>query len=207
MSKPTGKSYTFSHRFQGVTRLELFDRYYLRVKEKKLRGGREFKLELAILNPQPIKVENNAIHWLAAAGLSGLAAVYLLYLLFVSNPESTWFVVAGLLAMIFLSGLFAVLYAFTAEHKWVLETRASAYPLVEVPYHRKEKEAAQRFVQMLQVAIGKNIAGKGYDNEVLFAGEMRMLRRLAHNHVLSIDAYDRAKKHMLEKSGHMGVVS
>ena len=64
-----------------------------------------------------------------------------------------------------------------------------------------------QFVELLSSAIETNIAEKGYDNEQLFAGEMRMLRRLAKNSILSSSNYDRAKKQMLEKNGHMGFVS
>lgn len=208
MENQSQASYTFTHRLKGETKLELFDQYYLQINEKKLKRPREFKLELAILNPEPRHVQDNAFHWLAAACIVGLSGIYFLYLLF-SAPDydNLWTLLAAIAAAALLTGIFISLFVFTSEHKWVLETRAALYPLVEIPYRRKDREQAQAFAQKLRDGIEKNIAAKGYNNEVLFAGEMRMLRRLAKHHILSLDTYNRAKKHMLENNGHMGVAS
>lgn len=208
MENQSQASYTFTHRLKGETRLELFEQYYLQVHEKKLRRPREFKLELAILKPEPLHIQTYALHWLAAASTAGLSALYFIYLLFSpANGDFLWPTLAAALAALLLSAIFGALFVMNSERKWVLETRAALYPLVEIPYRKKDRELAQGFAQELQAAIEMNIAEKGYNNEVLFAGEMRMLRRLAKHHILSLDTYDRAKKHMLESNGHMGVAS
>jgi hypothetical protein len=208
MNKPNRTAYSFSHRIKGETGLELFDKYYLQVRDRKFGRSRKFKLELAILNPEPVHVQNSALHWLAAACIAGLSALYILFLL-ISTPDFSNLLstLAAFAAAILLSLIFTALFLFTSERKWVLKTRTALYPLVEIPYHKNDKEPALRFVKNLQTAIEHNIAEKGYTHETLFAGEMRMLRRLAKKRVLSIGTYDRAKKQMLEHGGRIGVAS
>ena len=153
-------------------------------------------------------VREAAFHWLAAAVLSAVAAYYLINLLLATpNDESFWPILGGGAGAAILTVLFTILFVLSIKRKWVVETRAAQHPLIEIPYNSKDKKRAEEFVQLLQSAIEKNIADKGYDNEHLFAGEMRMLRRLVKNRILSSSNYDRAKKQMLEKNGHMGMVS
>lgn len=203
MDKAIQGQYRFSHRLKGDVSLSLFDKYYLRVKEKKLKKAREFKLELAILNPKPIHVHDSTFHWLAAAIIVGLADLYFMYYLVTAGGENLMATLLAIAGATLLVAVFSVLFLYTSERKWVLETRASLYPLVEVPYRKKDSEVAAQFVQQLQAAIEQNVEKKGYSADTLFAGEMRMLRRLAKHKVLSIDTYDKAKKHMLEGSGQI----
>ncbi len=201
-------SYQFINRLKAETRLELFDKYYLSVSEKKLNGTRDFKLELAILNPEVRHVKSFSFQWLAAAGTSVVAALISFIILSGDSSEGTpWLLLGTAVAASLLGVLFTTLFIMSIKRKWVLETRAAHHPLVEVPYHKKDTKQAKQFVELLQGAIEINIAEKGYNNEHLFAGEMRMLRRLAKNRILSSSNYDRAKKQMLEKNGHMGLAS
>lgn len=198
-------TYQFSNRFKAETRLELFDKYYLAVKERKLKKKRDFKLELAILHPEARHVKHAAIHWLGAASVAILAALYCINLL-LNTPDSDnlWPLLGATAGAVLLGGIFVSLFVMSIERKWVLETRIGHHPLIEIPYNSKNKKQAKQFVEMLQNSIEMNVAEKGYDNEHLFAGEMRMLRRLAKNRILSSSHYDRAKKQMLE-NGHMRV--
>jgi len=198
MDKTKQSQYSFSDRFKGDVTLSLFDKYYLQVNEKKLKKSREYKLELAILDPEPIHVKHHAIHWLAAALITALAAFYYLYSQFTAGGGILINAVVSIAVAAVLIGIFITLFRLTSERKWILQTRSSRYPLIVIPYHKKESEAASQFVQLLQGAIRQNVAKKGYNNDTLFAGEMRMLRRLAKNKVLSDKSYDQAKKHMLE---------
>lgn len=199
-------SYLYTNRLKAETRLELFDKYYLAVSEKRANKAREFKLELAILNPSVRHVREFSFHLLAAAGISAMAALYLLNIFFNAPTGDPQLPIQGAGAAL-LSLLFIILFAVSIKRKWVLETRAALHPLIEIPYHKKDKKQAGEFVRLLQKAIEENIAVKGYKREHLFAGEMRMLRRLAKTRVLSSSNYDRAKKQMLQNNGQLGIAS
>lgn len=208
MNNQDNTLYAYENRLKDETTLELFDKYYLSVYEKRLKRVRDYKLELAILNPEARHVRKFAFQWLAGAGIAGLAGLFLLNLL-PGGPDQDnfWIILAATAAALLLTVLFIGLFAQSANRKWIFETRAAHYPLVEIPYHSKDKKQAQQFVKMLEDAIENNISAKGYNNEHLFAGEMRMLRRLAKKQILSNNNYNKAKKHMLEKNGHMGLAS
>lgn len=201
-------SYQYNNRLKAETKLELFDKYYLAVNEKKPKQRRNFKLELAILNPKVHHVREYAYKWLTATVGTTLASLYFLNLLYTSPSDDAPLPVLGASAgTILLTVLFFALFILSAKRKWVLETRAALHPLIEVPYHRRDRKRAEQFVHLLQNAIEKNITDKGYNNEHLFAGEMRMLRRLAKNHILSSSNYNRAKKQMLERNGNLELAS
>ena len=70
-----------------------------------------------------------------------------------------------------------------------------------LPYHKSQDKEVQAFIEALQQAIEKNVAAKRYNNEDLFAGELRMLRRLANNKVLSETIYGPAKDHLMKSHG------
>lgn len=207
MTKQDMTSYLFTSRLKAETRLELFDKYYLAVSQKGHRGKRDFKLELATLNPEVRHVKEYGVHWLGAAGIASLAALYFLNA-FLGAPNSNAMHVtlgAGIGGAL-LTALFIALFALSIKRKLVLETRTALHPLIEIPYHKRDKKRAEQFVTLLQGAIEQNITEKGYNNEHLFAGEMRMLRRLAKNRILTSNNYDRAKKQMLQ-NGNMGFAS
>lgn len=208
MKKQNTTSYQYTNRLKAETSLELFDKYYLSVKENKANKAREFKLELAILNPNLQHVKEVSFNVLAASIISALVAIYFLSLL-VSSPTAN-FDIATLGAgggAALLSVLLTTLFVLSIKRKWVFETRTAHHPLVEIPYHKKDKKRAQEFASLLQNTIEKNITEKGYNSDHLFAGEMRMLRRLAKSQVLSSSNYDRAKKQMLQNKGQLSLAS
>jgi hypothetical protein len=200
MTSQNQNNYRFSHRYKGELNLSLFDKYYLQVEEKKLKKTREFKMEVATLDPEPIHIKGGTTHWLVAALILGLVDAYLIYDAMTStanNGAGPFDMLLLISTATLLTALFTGLYLFSMQHKWVLETRASRYPLIEIPYLRKDKVAAKEFVEQLRVAILRNLQDKEYTTDALFAGEMRMLRRLAKKHILSDKSYSKAKQQML----------
>jgi hypothetical protein len=192
-------SYRFHSRLKGEVEIQLFNDFYICVKERPLKRTREFKMELATLNPEAVKKEDLAVHWLAAAVVAALGSGFFIYTLFAGGELMT--PLLGALICAGISAAFVALFFYTSERKWVLETRNALYPLVVVPYHKHSQKEAHAFIERLQQAIEKNVSSKRYSSEDLFAGELRMLRRLAKNKVLSESLYDQAKAHMMKSHG------
>jgi hypothetical protein len=200
MTGQVQSNYSYSHRYKGEVTLSLFDKYYLHVREKKLKRVREFKMELATLDPEPHHISSGANHWLLAALIALAADGYLIYDAVTAesggllDPMTLLAVIASASV---LAALFSALYLFSLQRKWVLETRASRFPLIEVPYHGKDKAAAKAFVEELRIAILRNVQDKEYNDDMLSAGELRMLRRLVKKQILSDKAYNKAKDKIL----------
>ena len=192
-------SYRYHSRLKGEVEVQLFNDFYICVKEKPLKRTRQFKLEIATLNPQAKNIEDLAIQWLAAALIAALGAGFFLYTLFTGN--GLLMPLLGALVAAALSAGFTALYFYASERKWVFETRNALYPLVVVPYSKGQKQQAKAFIKTLQQAIEKNVEKRHYSSEDLFAGELRMLRRLSNNKVLSDSLYEQAKAYMMKTHG------
>lgn len=193
--------YRFHSRLKGEVELQIFNDFYLCVKERPLQGARQFKMEIATLNPLAIKSEELAVHWLAAALIAGLGGCFFIYSLF-SGSEP----LMSLLGMVIAAGIsatFTALYFYHSKRKWIVETRNALYPLVSVPYHKHQEKEVWAFIESLQQAIERNVTSKRYNSEELFVGELRMLRRLAKNRVLSETLYDQAKAYMMKNHGNV----
>lgn len=204
MEVQTNASYQFSDRLKGESKLELFNDHYLKMQSERLKKQREFKMEVATLNPAAKKVEERAWHWLVAGVVALCAAGYFIYyLITAAQSDEVWTVAGAIGLLLLLTAAFAFAYLLTSERKWVFETRAARYPLVTVPYDKASQKQAAAFVEQLQQAINTNTDKKGYSEDDLFAGEMRMLRRLAKAGIISDNVYDSAKKHMLTKNKKM----
>jgi hypothetical protein len=194
----TDARYNFSDRYKGEYQLELFNEHYLRVYTKRLKKAREFKMEVATLNPEAEKINHFPWKWLAASIVSFALVIYLIYFMFSAAEGNTlWYALGGAAAMLLLSAGFGFAFWIGREQKWVFYTIAAQYPLVVIPYNKETAKQAQLFAERLSQAIRINNDKKGYSPDDLSAGEMRMLRRLAKSGVISDDKYDSAKKQIL----------
>lgn len=192
-------SYHFTSRLKGTATFEQFNDYYLSVTERKLKRTRQFKIELATLNPEAKKTEKIAWHWLAAAIITALGGGLLIYL---SGADDILMALLGLAITALITALFSTLFFYHTQRQWVIETRSALYPLVVLPYHKHQQKEAAAFIKSLQQAIETNVSRKRYSSEDLFAGELRMLRRLSKNKVLSDALYEQAKSHMMKVHGN-----
>jgi len=200
----TDAHYKFSDRLKGTSRLDLFNEHYLCVRTRRMKRQSEFKLEVATLDPEAKKVEDIAWHWLAACAITVGVAAYFVYMLTTSENSATNLPPLGTIAtLLLLAGAFALAFILSSERKWVFQTRAASCPLVVIPFRKANREEAAEFASRLQQAIKATTDKKGYSDDDLFAGEMRMLRRLSKSGVISDSLYDSAKKHMLGKSQKM----
>lgn len=194
----TDARYNFSDRYKGEYQLELFNEHYLRVYTKRLKKAREFKMEVATLNPEAEKVNHFPWKWLGAALVSFALVIYLIYFMFSAAEGNTmWYALGGAAALLLLSAGFGFLFWIGREKKWVFTTVISQCPLVVIPYNKETAKQAKLFAERLSQAININNNKKGYSPDDLSAGEMRMLRRLAKSGIISGDKYDSAKKQIL----------
>jgi hypothetical protein len=198
MQITSNAKYRFSNRFQGKHRLELFNDHYLSVRSKTGLHDANYRLEVATLLPEGKRIERPAWFWLATTLLILAVSVFLGFT-FIVNPEAIdlRIAVGSIAVLLLLAGYSFAVFRRKSELLWVFETRSARYPLINIPYDRKCSDQATFFVVQLEKAIKQTTEQKQYNQDDLFAGEMRMLRRLAKSGVLSEDMYDTAKKNML----------
>lgn len=198
MDIKTEAHYRYNDRYQGKHTLELFNGHYLSVESRRFKRRIKFRMELATLEPEPQKVVRYPWHWLAATLLSLAAAGALLYLIISGSPLiGLWSGLGSTVLLLLLGAGFVAAFRYGSERKWVFRTRAACFPLLNIPFDKAHSEEASDFVSRIQQAIEHNTDKKSYSNDDLFAGEMRMLRRLSRTGVISDATYDAAKKQML----------
>ncbi len=190
--------YRFSNRLKGKHRFELFNEHYLSVRSKNGIRSIEYRLEVAPLKPKAKRVDRLAWFWLITS-LSMLGcAGFLGYTLAYEYEVVDLRIGIAIIAVLFLlSAYCAVVFLRKSEHQWVFATREAGYPLVNIPYNRASRSEAAAFASRLEKAIRETTAHRCYNQKELFAGEMRMLRRLAKSGILSDGIYNSAKKQML----------
>lgn len=198
MQITSNAKYRFSNRFQGEHCFELFNEHYLSIRSKLGLRPVQYRLEIATLRPEARRVERPAWFWLATTLLILVACGFLSFTL-LTRPDTVDLHIAGgaIAVLALLASYCAAVFLRKSERLWVFETRTAHYPLISIPYSRQCSRKATVFVVQLEKAIKATTEQKGYNKDDLFAGEMRMLRRLAKSGVLSDDMYDTAKKSML----------
>lgn len=198
----TDAKYQFSDRFKGEYSLEIFNHHYLCTTHKRLKKERQFKMEVAVLNPKAKKRQGFPWRWLATALLSLAASAYLINnLLGTVEGSSYWAVLGGAGALALLGAGSLAAFWLGIDRKWVFQTRTADYPLVIIPFNKSSKKEAEQFAQRLSIAIESTNLHKGYSEEDLRAGELRMMRRLSKSGFISEDKYNSAKKRLLSTGG------
>ncbi|MDH5785579.1 MAG: hypothetical protein OEZ16_08220 [Chromatiales bacterium] len=192
-------SFHFQSRLKGELLVELFNDIYINVIDRPLQRTRQFRLEVATLNPEAKHHLKLPYHWLIAALITAAVTAFMFHSLFSADPIQV--ALPGALGGTAICIAFFAMFIIGIERRWVIETRNALYPLIVIPYLGSQKKEAKLFITELQQAIEFNVQSKRYSNEDLFAGEMRMLRRLAKNKVLSETLYERAKAHMMRAHG------
>lgn len=195
-------SYHFKSRLKGMVTVELFNNSYLNVEEKPLKSSRQFQLETVLLDSKAKKVEHLQLQWLVAAVIAALSGGFFIYALL--TGEAALMSLLGLCITLALSALFVALYFYTSERKWILQTRHAHFPLLEIPYTKRQQAEAEQFIETIKQTITSRLEKKGYSSDDLFAGELRMLRRFREGGILDPTHYEQAKAYMMQRHGKEG---
>ncbi len=198
MAQEITAQYQQSDRFKGERRFEVLNDRYLKVRNKKLKQQQKYTFELAILDPKYSTIDDRAIHWLGAIGVTALAFVAFLAYLFTHFSTSLllsalpFFIISGLLI-----AAFYILYLFQSDHRFVFHTQHARYPMVDIFHHGHFKKESEAFANSLSKLIEDAKERLGYNDEELQAGEVRTLRRLSKEQVIDTNIYEQAKQRIL----------
>ena len=88
----------------------------------------------------------------------------------------------------------ALLFKLETARKVTFRTRHANYPLVEVIWCRDQEQSFNEFVDMLAERARVIPEQRTLSDEVLCAGEVKMLRRLMNKGIVTDNAYEKAKQ-------------
>ncbi|MFO7603267.1 MAG: hypothetical protein R6X06_05560 [Gammaproteobacteria bacterium] len=151
---------------------------------------------LALRSPSEREVRIAWRWWLSALGvllLSVILAVALSYLQFTGN---------ALLSLV-VGCLIAAGLGYLAWHKGIRQqvfySRHSGVPLVTLQLASPSRNEVAKFVTYLEAQIDRLKDEFGLTRDQELAGEMRTLRRLSNDGVISLDEYEQSKDVLFQK--------
>ncbi|MFA5529120.1 MAG: hypothetical protein WDA11_00490 [Thiohalomonadaceae bacterium] len=182
-----------SHLF-GDVQAELVDSRHLRLLERRPFGRpRAFMVDVACIAPNFPVVRPRAGTWLLAALLSGAGAAAAFWLT-LGGTTAAWSPGALLTLVAVIS---AVIFRVRSAPTLVLVTRHAAVPLLHIRPYRRDDTSLAPFLDILRVRIAEVDTKRGLTPERLRSGEIKTLRRLASESVLSQGEYQKAKQVVL----------
>jgi len=161
---------------------------------------RDFTISLMALSAEPSRRYQIAWPWLIAAGstiaIASMAA--LAATLTTDLPQVLLWLATGLSAIASVACLGIVALRSRAER--IYSTRHARVPLLALWVNQPSRDEMQRFAEHLESRIAELQRKRSLDVGTQIAGEMRMLRRLHTEGVISRDDYEKAKQILFSRS-------
>jgi len=185
-----------SNKMRGIYRkITVFDGSYcqqsIKIKhQKKL----NFRVDLAFLYPLPIRAHHIPWKWaFCASGLTVLfAAMYWVGWL------SGWFVptiyyLTATIAVVSVGAISLLMLAHNSYDKVVFRSQHGSVNLVELLYKYPDKKSFKKFIGQFILKIKSAKKNKGLSPSKFLSGELKELRRLKDESVISAAVYEAAK--------------
>ncbi|MGE0079899.1 MAG: hypothetical protein AB7U81_01230 [Thiohalomonadaceae bacterium] len=182
-----------SHLF-GDVQAELVDSRHLRLHERRpFARPRSFMVDVACIAPNFPVERPRAGAWLITALASGIGAAIAFWLALGGTPLA-WSL-GTLLALI--AVVTGAVFRVRGAPTLVLATRHAGVPLLRIRPYRRGDASLAPFLDILRVRIAEADTKRGLTPERLRSGEIKTLRRLASENVLSEGEYEKAKQAVL----------
>jgi len=185
---------------------EIYNDKYLRVIKKNKKETTEFNIALISLSPESQLISNIAWKWLVSATVFLLFSVISAYysLQQFSLENAIVLLPTGLLFLLLSVGAVYMLI-FKSERSQVFYTRYGYFPLIKLMIGKPDKSNYNKFIAEITKKICAEMDGNKISIKSLQAGEMKMLRRLTSQGVLSRNEYDLAKNEIFSYIDSQGL--
>lgn len=162
----------------------------------------KFRIDISYLNPQPIRQHRVAWKWLIIAIPFLLVSLTMAYAgLFSTTFEPS----SNFLNVLIGISLFSVVCLLLAIHhsydKWIFGSEFGNIELVELLNNQPDTTSFKTFTEQLTLQIRKAKQTKNKPLSECLAGELRELRRLKDETVISKTQYETAKQHIFKHEG------
>jgi len=181
--------YTFEH----------YNEHYIHVSEIRKRHEFSYDIDMAVMKPDSHYEMVVPWNWLvaSAAGI-GVTVGTITHLVFNLTLQKILMLSPFLLVTI--TFVFLSLRSFMQgyDRKRVFLSRYAAYPILQIPFDNKRNNKAYNFIAHLEHYTEMSINKRRIPDEVLQAGEMKTLRRLAEEGLISKSQYKTAKNRIFK---------
>lgn len=156
----------------------------------------KYRVDIAHLNPHPVREHHIARKWLYAAAVSLGFSVLLVIIGWLSNLfESTPNVYYSTAVVVSFSAtlIALLLFAHNTYDKVIFRTQFGNVKLIELINKYPSKDEFRKFIARFIVQIKKARSEKGFNTSKFLARELREIRRLRDESVVTEEEYQSAK--------------
>ena len=187
-----------SSRLRGIYReITLFNgnHCYQSIKNKHKRKYK-YRVDIAFLNPRPFRERNIAWKWLYVSIALLFTSFVMIYIAWFSDwlaSSSKQIYLTALILLISSTGIAILLFAHNTYDKVIFKTQFGNIKLIELLNKYPDKEAFRDFIGRFIVQIKTARKQKGFTASKFLARELRELRRLRDEQVVTEEEYQTAK--------------
>lgn len=169
---------------------------YLEVIHSDKKKKQTYCLDLLAISPESEHTSTYSWPWLIVAIFSLAITAAISIMSFIGVNIGPWGYLAGVLSCYLAVGLVVMFFHVSQKYE-VFRSQFGRVPLVEILHNNPDESGYGIFAEQLKQSIMKSVAAADIKEEIHRAGEIRMLRRLNEEGVISREDYSRAKQNIL----------
>ncbi len=198
MSSISGSMLYQNKLFHGKNNFIIKSGSHISIEQLKTRGKTKFDIDLIALSPDSRTQINLAWHWMVAMMISLIAVVATLATSqFITDAIIIEYKKYFLVLVVILFIIFTLLFLVFSNRKRVFTTRHSKLPIVEILISNPNRNSYKSFIDDLENEIIITCQNRQLDPKRQRAGELKTLRRLSEQGVISKSEYEQSKQILL----------
>lgn len=158
-------------------------------------GKKKFRVNLTYLDPKPIRRFKLAENWLISAAIFSIISLMLIYLVKTSKGpfDSSLLITLSILSVTVTLSSFLIAL-FKSEDRMIFYSQYGRAPILEMMNKNPDKKAFSKFMHSLSQHIISAQTAAGLDKTTRLVQELKEVRRLKDESVITEGKYERAKK-------------
>jgi len=188
-----------NHPRYGVNRLTLQDGRTLKIQKEHKSKTVSYLVDIVSLDSVSKRVYGVAWRWLiASAVFSLLALVTIRFPQLLATLEKSYSIGFTILLILGAMGSFVLLWQYSSR-KQVFYSRQEKIPLFDIWVGQPNGKTFRNYVKFLKKSILQVQSKSALSSDQQLSGEMKMLRRLVDEKVISQNVYEKAKANLFKK--------
>lgn len=181
-----------------LRRIEIYNDKFVKVADQDLFGRQSYHLNLGMLEPWPVRHRRIAWRWLLGTAYFALATLVFGFYLWQSQTTQTLnHVLPFLITFILLACGCLILFIYYSPNVTEFRSRYGSCPLLRLLYNKPDRESFRHFVAELKTRILAASQAITFDKKEMLAIELKELRRLSDEGIITQDEYRRARQRIM----------
>ena len=181
-----------------LRRFEIYNDKFVKITQHDLFGQQHYHLNLSMLEPWPVHHRRIAWRWVLALAYFVLATlIYSYYLWLQQDTQMLNRLLPFIVGFILLALGSLIFFIYQSPNVTEFRSRYGNCPLLRLFYNKPDSESFRHFVAELRTHILAASQAVTLDKQQMLSIELKELRRLADEGVLSQEQYRRARQRIM----------